>query len=210
VVLTLERLGIGTLGELAAVGRGALADRFGAAGIEAHRLASGEDDPPRPRTPPELLRETLELPESASGPQLERALELLIGRLLARRERRGRTLRAAVLAARLADGGSWMTEVVFREPLAEPRRMALALAPRLALLPAPAASLSLEGRSLGPPAADQLPLIERTADVRLARLREAIAQARAAAGADAALRVLQIDPGSRVQERRAVLAPFEA
>jgi hypothetical protein len=40
-------------------------------------------------------------------------------------------------------------------------------------------------------------------------LREAIHQARAAAGPDAALRVLEVDPESRFPERRAVLTPFE-
>ncbi|MCW3024028.1 MAG: hypothetical protein JWR30_3350, partial [Conexibacter sp.] len=45
--------------------------------------------------------------------------------------------------------------------------------------------------------------------LRTARLREAIGQARAAAGPEAALRVLEVDPDSRVPERKAVLAPFE-
>ena len=44
--------------------------------------------------------------------------------------------------------------------------------------------------------------------MRRGRLAEAVRQARQAAGADAALRVLEVDPGSRVPERRAVLAPF--
>jgi protein ImuB len=43
---------------------------------------------------------------------------------------------------------------------------------------------------------------------RRARLAEAVRQARAAAGRDAVLRVLEVDPGSRVPERRATLAPF--
>jgi protein ImuB len=41
------------------------------------------------------------------------------------------------------------------------------------------------------------------------RLREAIRQVRAAAGPGAALRILAVDPDSRVPERRAVLTPFE-
>src|SRR5215217_3161366 len=98
---TLERFGIATLGALAALPRDALADRFGAAGPLARDLARGRDRPLRPRTPAERLEERLDLPESASGPQLERALGLLIDRLLARRERRGRTMRGAVLAAAL-------------------------------------------------------------------------------------------------------------
>jgi protein ImuB len=43
----------------------------------------------------------------------------------------------------------------------------------------------------------------------MARLREAIRQARVTAGPDAALRVLEVDPDSRFPERRALLAPFE-
>src|SRR5579863_9539606 len=140
LVGTLERLGIATLGELAALGRDALADRFGAAGIEAHRLACGDDDPPRPRRLEPGLEESIELPESAGGPVLERALGVLIDRLLARPERRGRTLRAATLAARLDDGGSWSCDVTFREALAGRERMRLVLAPRLQGLPSPAST----------------------------------------------------------------------
>ncbi|MCW3065217.1 MAG: hypothetical protein JWN32_2389, partial [Solirubrobacterales bacterium] len=45
---------------------------------------------------------------------------------------------------------------------------------------------------------------------RRARLREGVRQARSAAGMDAALRVLPLEPDSRVPERRAALTPFEA
>src|SRR4051812_3790012 len=45
----LERFGIRTLGELAALPRAALADRFGAAGPLARDLARGRDTPLRPR-----------------------------------------------------------------------------------------------------------------------------------------------------------------
>jgi protein ImuB len=207
----LERLGIGTLGELAALAPAALADRFGAAGLLAHELARGGDAALRPRPASELVRESLELPEAASGMQLERGLALLIDRLLARRERRGRTFRAVVLSAVLVErGGTWREQVVFREALADPARMRLALAPRLTLMPAPADELRLAVERFGPPASDQRGLLEDPAAARAARLREAIRQARAAAGPDAALHVLPVDPDSRFPERRAVLAPFEA
>lgn len=206
----LERLGIGTLGELAALAPAALADRFGAAGLLAYELAAGGDGALRPRPASELVRESLELPEAGSGVQLERALGLLIDRLLARRERRGRTLRAVVLSAMLVErGGTWREQVVFREALADPVRMRLALAPHLQSIPAPAEELRLAVERFGPPASDQRGLLEDPAAARTARLREAIRQTRAAAGPDAALRVLPVDPGSRVPERRAVLTPFE-
>jgi len=210
LVESLERLGIATLGELAAFPRASLADRFGAAGIEAHRLACGEDDPPRPRRTETPLRESLELPEATGGPALERALVLLIDRLLARPERRGRTLRAAMLAARLVDGGSWSNGVTFREALAQPERMRLALLPRLQSLPSPASVLTLAAERFGPPAGEQRALLDQAGQDRRARLREALQQMRSAAGADAALRVHCLELDSRVPERRVVLTPFES
>jgi len=206
----LERLGVRTLGELAAISSRALADRFGTAGLLAHELASGGDGALRPRPASEYLRESLALPEAASGIQLERALGLLIDRLLARRERRGRTLRAVVLSAVLVEhGGTWREQVVFREALADPVRMRLALVPRLAMMPAPAEELRLAVERFGPRGSEQRALLEEPVEARTARLREAIRQARAAAGSDAALRVLEVDPGSRFPERRALLTPFE-
>lgn len=206
----LRRLGISTLGGLAALPRAAVADRFGQAGLCARRLALGGDAPLRPREAGESVRESLELPESAGGQQLEQALGLLIDRLLARRERRGRTLRAAALSAVLVErGGTWRQRVIFREALSDPVRMRLALTPRLQLLPAPAQTLSLAIDRFGPPTSDQQALLEEPARARAARMREAIRQVRTGAGPEAALRVLQIDPRSRFPERRAVLTPFE-
>ena len=205
----LVRLGVETLGDLAALPRDALADRFGAPGLLAHRLASGEDDPPRARVAGERLEEGLELPEAGNGQQLERALGLLIDRLLARPERRGRTLRAAVLSATLVEGGTWRERVVFRESTADATRLRLALGGKLALLPAPAETLRLAADRLGPPHGAGGALFDDGAAERRARLREAIRQTRAAAGPDAALRVLEVDPDSRVPERRTLLTPFD-
>jgi protein ImuB len=207
----LQRLGVRTLGELAALPAAALADRFGKPGLLAYELARGGDSALSPRPAGEFLREALELPEAASGIQLERGLGLLIDRLLARRERRGRTLRSVVISAKLVEqGGTWREQVVFREALADPVRMRLALVPHLAQMPAPAEMLRLAVERFGPLASDQRPLLEDPAAARAARLREAIRQARAAAGPEAALRVLEVDPDSRFPERRAVLAPFES
>ncbi len=197
LVEPLERLGIETLGELAALSVGSITDRFGASGRTAHRLARGIDTPLRVRDPGEFVREALDLPDATSGLQLERALGMLIDRLLARQERRGRTLRAVVLSAALVEnGGTWREQVTFRESLSDPQRMRLALTPRLAQVPAPAQTLRLAVERFGPPTSDQRALLDDPAEVRLTRLREAVRQARAA-GPDAALRVLQIDPGSR-------------
>jgi nucleotidyltransferase/DNA polymerase involved in DNA repair len=205
----LERLGLSTLGELAALPAAVVADRFGPSGLRARDLSLGRDTPLRPRDPSERVEESLTLPESASGPQLERALSLLIDRLLARSDRRGRTIRAAVVSAVLVEGGTWRERVVFREATSDAARMRLALTGRLATMPAPAEALRLAVDRFGPPPGASGALFSDGDAQRLARLREAIRQARAAAGPDAALRVLETDPSSRVPERRAVLTPYE-
>src|SRR5215207_1882855 len=146
----LERLGIRTLGELAGLPSRAVAERFGHPGLLALDLSRGRDTPLDPRRPFEPVIERLDLPEAASGQQLERALEL----------------------------------------------------------PAPSESLAVEVEAFGPPAHDQGRLLDEADRVRRSRLDEAVRQARQAAGADAALRVLDVDPDSRIPERRAVLAPF--
>jgi hypothetical protein len=210
LVEPLERLGVGTLGELASLGADAVADRFGAPGALARRLAGGEDTPLRGRLREERLEESLELAQSGSGPALERVLGLLVDRLLARPQRRGRTLRAVVLSARLVEQGTWRERVVFREALCDPRRMRLALGVRLALLPAPAEALGLAVERFGPAEGAQATLLDGSGAQRAERLRGGVAQVRAVAGPEAALRALCVDPDSRVPERRAVLTPFPA
>jgi protein ImuB len=157
---------------------------------------------------------------------------VLVDRLLARPERRGRTLGAVTLSARLVEGGTWRERVVFRQALADGRRMRLALSLRLALLPAPAEALRLEVARFGPPDGKQIALPESdhrseigqqivgtAADpalravcpggqVRRERLREAVCQMRAMAGQDAALHAMCVDLDSRVPERRVVLSTF--
>jgi protein ImuB len=203
----LERLGISTLGRLAGLPRDAVADRFGRLGLRALRLARGEDEPLRPRPVRVAIAVELELPEAVSGQQLDRSLELLIGRLLAHGERRGRTLRALRLSSRLAAGGGWRRQIALRRATADRTRLADALLPHLALLPAPAATLRLEAVALGPETGDQLTLSSPEQE-RHRRLAEAVRQTRSAAGADAVLRVLEVDPESRVPERREVLMPW--
>ena len=94
----LERLGIRTLGGLAALPAADVAGRFGAEGIAAHRLARGLDErPPATRPPPPDLAVMAELDPPAE--RLEAAAFVARGL-------------ADDLAARLATRGSACTRVV--------------------------------------------------------------------------------------------------
>jgi protein ImuB len=208
LVEAMGRLGIGTLGALAALSPARVADRFGPAGLRAHRLARGEEESLRPRAPHEELTEEIELPEGTAGHLLDRALELLVDRLLAAPQRRGRTLLGLRLGARLSGGGSWSVEQGLGRPTASARVLHSLLTPRLEALPAPAVSLRLRALGLGPRVGDQLELTIRGEEARRRRLGAAVREVRAAQGGDALLKVLPIDPGSRVPERRAFLTPY--
>ena len=208
LVDTLERLGVATLGELAALPDSAVADRFGAAGMRALAMARGREEPLRPRPPREELREELELPDAATGGQLERALELLVDRLLASPLRRGRSFRRLRLEARLAGGGGWRIEAVLRSATSSRERLLLALRPKLSALPAPASHLALRGLELGDGSPYQPALTSDEHERRRGLIAEAVRHARAAAGRGAVLRVLEVDAGSSVPERRATLTPF--
>jgi protein ImuB len=208
VSLELERLGIRTLGELAALPREAVADRFGTAGLRAHALAAGHDRGLRPRPAAEDVSVSLPLPEAISGIQLERALALLIGRLLAHPRRQGRSFRKLRITARLAAGGGWRSDMPLRRVTGDPDRLRLALLPKLGELPGPAERLGLRALALGPSGHDQPSLSHDERERRRERVAEAVRQARAAGGRDAVLHVLDVDPGSRVPERRTMLTPF--
>lgn len=204
----LERLGIETLAALARLSADQVADRFGRLGLAARSLARGEDEPLRPRPPHEELAESIELPEGTAGRLLERALELLVDRLLALPQRGGRTLLGVRLGALLAGGGSWSIEQGLGRPTASSRVLARLLAPRLEELPGPATALRLRALGLGPAASDQLELAVGGDEPRRRRLGAAVREVRAAQGAGALLKILPVDSASRVPERWAMLTPF--
>jgi protein ImuB len=209
-VEALKRLGIGSLGALAALPADRVADRFGPPGLHALRLARGEEEllVCHLRRGREELCEEIELPEGIAGDRLERALELLIGRLLATPRRRERTLLGLRLGGLLSDGGSWSVDQGLGRPTASARALRTLLAPRLEELPAPAVSLWLHTVGLGPRAADQLELPVRGDEARRRRLGGALREVRATQGADSLLKVLPVDGASRIPERRAMLTPY--
>ena len=208
LVDTLERLGVATLGELAALPSDAVADRFGEPGLRALGMARGIEAPLRPHQPRAELREEIELHDTATAGQLDRALELLVDRLLANPLRRGRSFRRLRIEARLAGGGGWRIEAPTRQATAERERLLLVLGPKLGALPAPASRLALRALELGEAPPRQPALIEDEAEERRSRVAEAVRHARATAGRGAVLRVLEVDPGADVPERWATLTPF--
>ena len=207
----LSELGIRRLGELARLPGASVADRLGLDGERAWQLARGEG--PRrvvPRTPPQEIAEALAFPEAiANVHTLERAMVILVERILARPERGGRAPRQMTLTARLVGGGSWRHTATLREPSAEPVRLRAALAPRLVDLPGPTTELRLAFGALTDPPGAQEELIRPYGGRLRELLRDGLSQARAAAGIDAVCTVVEVAPWSRIPEARAVLVPHD-
>jgi protein ImuB len=211
----LEELGVRTIGQLAGLPGGAVAERLGADGRRAWSLARGERDGQgafdrtvAPRRAAEPFVETLEFPEAVGQLlTLRRGLAVLLDRLLARPERAGRPPRKLALWARLAGGASWRRSVTLREPTSDPGRLRAALGPKLAELPAPALKLRLELVELAEGRGEQLELVRAEGEVLQGRLREGVRQVRAAVGTGGVSTIVEVAPWSRIPEARALLVP---
>lgn len=211
LVEALSDLGLRTMGQVAELPRAAALDRLGFPGLDAWRRARGEPGrPPRPRVPPRPLRASVAFPEPVGAlPALEAAARLLLGELGGAAAGRGAALRTLSLRARLADGGSWARDITLREATADRDRLAVAALPRLGELAAPVAELWIGGDASGALGGHQLTAIPSPAEERRARAGEAVRQVRAALGDEAMLRIVEIEPWSRLPERRWALAPLE-
>jgi len=204
----LEALGVRKLGQLAGLPGGAVAERLGPDGRRAWSLARGGTAARvRGRRPPAELAESLEFPEAIGNElTLRRALGAVVETALARPERRDRFVRKVALGARLVGGGSWRRTLTLREPSTEGDRIRVALAPRLAELPAPVLELSLELVELTEPSGRQLELLAAGAEDR-SRLSEGLRQVRASTGSGSVCNVVEVAPWSRIPETRALFVP---
>jgi protein ImuB len=207
----LEELGVRTIGQLAGLPGGAVAERLGPVGRRAWSLAGGEEPGERkvaPRRPAVALYETLEFPEAVGNElTLRRGLAVLLERLLARPERAGRPPRKLALWARLVGGASWRRTVTLREPTSDLGRLRSALEPKLVELPSPALKLRVEVSGLAEHTGEQLELVAGEGVVLQGRLREGLRQVRAAVGAGGVSTVVEVAPWSRIPEARALLVP---
>jgi protein ImuB len=205
----LEELGVRRLGQLAGLPGAAVAERLGPDGRRAWSLARGEKrGKVRARKVATELAETLEFPEAVANElTLRRALGALLDRLLARPERGDRAARRLALSAKLVGGGSWRRSVTLRDATAERDRLRIALASRLAELPAPVTRLGVEVVELAQSTGQQLELVRADGVELRAHLTEGLRQVRAGAGSGAVCSVVEVAPWSRIPEQRALLVP---
>lgn len=225
LIQRLERLGIHTLGALCRLPEPSLVAQFGEEGRSALAWASGRRvDPVRPVHRPRPIRVSLDFPAPVGlAETLHGALDRLVERALSRPARRGRSVAAVRLGASLEGGGSWSVEAVLREPSAERDRIAFALRGKMGIAPPPRAvnTLHLALTQFGAPAT-QTGLFDRKDASGRAQtgheisngeipmsLRDAVKELKLRLGHSPLYRVVEIDPWSRLPERRHALLNFD-
>jgi nucleotidyltransferase/DNA polymerase involved in DNA repair len=225
VVRRLERLGVETLGALARLPEPALVAQFGGNGRRALAWATGRRiDPVRPLSRPRPIRVAFELPAPVGQVEtLHGALDRLLERALSRPARRGRSVAGVRLTARLEEEGSWTVEHVLKEPTSTRAELARTMRARIALAPPARAveALQLEFFRFGP-ASHQSDLFDRAeASGRAApgselaegevppSLRDAVKELKLRLGYSPLYRVVEVDPWSRIPERRHALLSFD-
>jgi len=225
MIQRLERLGITTLRKMISLPEPAMVGQFGPEGRKALEWARGRRvDPVRPLHRPRPIRVSLDFPSPAGRTEtIHGAVNRLLEKALSRRSRRGRSVRGVRLRARLEGGGSWSMETILREPTAQREAIAFPLRARMALSPPPRAveRLTLEIFQFGP-ASSQIGFFHRKEEggresggTELEEgavppsLREAVKELKLKLGHSPLYRVVEVDPWSRIPERRHALLNFE-
>ncbi|HET9014237.1 MAG TPA: hypothetical protein VFN57_01485 [Thermomicrobiaceae bacterium] len=210
-VRRLERLGLRTMGDLAALPAHAVQARFGPEGRRAWALASGlDDDVVRPRERQETVVEELTLPAPATSREtLLIALRQLVARAFGRPALRGRSVRQARVRGVVEGARSWEHVMVLREPVGG-ERLVEALGHRLQAVELPGAleSLTLELSGLTAEAARQEALLGARPH-RARQLVEGIRQLKQRYGTSPIYRIVEVEPWSRIPERRRALISYD-
>ena len=213
----LRQLGLKTLGHLAALPEDAIVSQFGRAGRRLWRLAAGlTAEPVIGRPTPEPITATLTFfSPVAERELLAHALDQLVVRALRDPRRSGWRVQVVRARAELEYGASWLVEATLKDPTADRERVAAPLKTRLEQAPPVGAveRLAVEFTAFAPGTAElQLFARDASAAARAGRRR-----ALTSAAQEIKLRlkrsylyhVIEVQPWSRLPERRYALIDFE-
>jgi len=208
----LELLGLRTISDLANLPLGAVQAQFGSEGCRLWELAHGLDrEPLRPRRHEESVSERLAFPEPAvSTEALSVAGRQILSRLFRQPTLRHRAVRQMRLRAALSDSRSWERTVTFREATADRDQMLYVLRCTLeAALPSrPVEEMEVTLSGLTGETGKQEGLFTAKGH-RRAQLEEALRQLKARFGQSPVYHIVEVEPWSRIPERRLALIDYD-
>ena len=213
----LQQLGLKTLGDLAALPEAAVVAQFGREGRAAWRLAAGRfDEPVTGKARPQPIVASLDYPSPvADRGMLAHTIGVLIEHALRDPRRTGWRVQTVRVRAALEQGASWMIEAMLKDPAALRERILAPLLTHLERTPPTGAveSLAVEFTAFAR-GTDELQLFARDA-VAAARagrrraLRVAAREIHQRLKRHMLYRVVEVQPWSRLPERRYALIAFE-
>src|SRR6266436_769396 len=213
----LRQLGIRSLGALAALPEAAVTAQFGAMGRHLWRLAAGRiAEPVAGRIAPEPIVAALTFFTPVGERELlAHALEQLIARALKHPRRIGWRVHAVRLRADLEGSSSWLAAILLKDPTADAGRIAAPLRTRLEQSPPTGAveRLVLEFTAFAP-GTSELQLFARDAQAaaragQQRALRHAAREVRMRVQRACLYHVVEVQPWSRLPERRYALIDYE-
>ena len=213
----LRQLGIRTLGALAALPQAAITAQFGDTGKRLWQLAAGRiSEPVEGRVAPEPIVAALTFFTPVGERELlAHSLDQLITRALKHPRRIGWRVHAVRLRADLEAGGSWLITHLLKDPTAEPARIAAPLKTRLEHSPPTGGveRLVLEFTAFAP-GTTELQLFARDAQAaaragQQRALRHAAREVRMRVRRANLYHVIEVQPWSRLPERRYALIDYE-
>lgn len=208
----LRRFGIHTIGQMAAMEIGPVQAQFGLTGRRAWELANGRDSSPLvPHKTIDVVNEYLTFPTpTVTLDALLVATELLLGRAFARPALRRRYVRMATLEAKVMLAAPWIRGVAFREAVGGREMAARTLRATLdgTVLPGPLEDLGLTLSGLTGESGIQASLFSDMR--RQEQLQEMLRQMEVRLRARPPIfKVKDIEPWSRIPERRQALVQFD-
>jgi DNA polymerase IV len=206
----LRDFGIRTLGQIAALPPGPLQSQFGAEGKKIWELARGYDDTPfYPRCTDEVIEESTVLTSmTVSLEAILITLESLLARAFARDSLKGRGISSINLWTRRWGSGHWEQEIRFKEPAMDIKSALLRIKPVLENCPqpGPVEQVGMKLTGLGYRLGRQKSLFS---EVRARdHLLEDIQQLENRMGSPQVFRIKEVEPWSRIPERRYALTPL--
>ncbi|MDH3455456.1 MAG: hypothetical protein OER90_01325 [Gemmatimonadota bacterium] len=213
----LWQLGLKTLSDITRLPESAMTSQFGAEGRHAWQLATGSTvDPVVGRERPEPITTGIDFPTPAADQAiLCYALGRLVDRALTHPRRIGWRVHVFRVRAELESGASWMTQVVLKDPSANREHIVAPVTVRLEQQPPTGAVVHLAVEFLGfARGTDELQLFARdaTSAARAGRrgaLHTAAHEIKTRFKRSLLHHVVEVQPWSRIPERRYALIDFE-
>jgi DNA polymerase-4/protein ImuB len=205
----LRDFGLATLGQVAALPPGPFQAQFGPEGKRIWQLARGHDDTPLyPRFMEEIIEESITLSSvTVSLDAILLAVESLLNRIFAGNSLKGRGIHSLTLWTRTWNAEHWERHINFKEPAMDVRSAVSRIKRILEDYPqpGPVEQVGIKITGLGYPRGRQKSLFS---DIRAKEhLAEDIKQLELKLGNPQVYTVKEVEPWSRIPERRYALTP---